>query len=76
MKQKPKSLLQKFELHHPVCTSLLIATAVISFWRGLWGMMDTYLFPEQEFLSYAVSILIGIVLLLLHHGFTRLQELE
>ncbi len=45
--------------------ALLIAFAIISFWRGVWGLMDLYLFPNNYTLSLAISLLIGIVILYL-----------
>ncbi len=42
---------------------ILIAFAVVSFWRGVWGLMDMYLFPENVLLSNWVSILIGVAIL-------------
>ena len=44
--------------------AILIGFAVVSFWRGLWGLMDLYLFPANKTLSFSVSILIGIIILL------------
>lgn len=43
--------------------TILIAFAIVSFWRGVWGMMDTYLFPNNEILSFSISVLIGLVIL-------------
>jgi hypothetical protein len=50
---------------------LLAAIGVIAFWRGLWGMMDEYLFPEDPKLSYLVSVIIGFSILLLTHFFVK-----
>jgi len=41
----------------------LSATAVIAFWRGLWNLMDKYLFPGNFLLSQLTSIIGGIFLL-------------
>jgi len=51
--------------------SLMAAIGVISFWRGLWGIMDEYLFPENPKLSYWVSVIIGFSLLALTHLFVK-----
>lgn len=45
--------------------TILIAFAIVSFWRGVWGLMDLYLLPENEVASYAVSVAIGILILYL-----------
>lgn len=43
--------------------TVLIAFAIVSFWRGVWGLMDVYLFPNNEVLSFSISVLIGLVIL-------------
>jgi len=42
---------------------LLIAIAIIMFWRGLWGLMDLYLFPENLTLSYSASVVLGLIII-------------
>ncbi len=42
---------------------ILIAMAVVLFWRGAWGLMDLYVFPENDLLSYVVSLVVGIGIL-------------
>jgi len=59
---KEKSLSGKEHLKK-VFFTVLMAFAIVSFWRGVWGLMDLYLFPENLFLSFSLSVLIGIVLL-------------
>lgn len=43
--------------------ALLIGTAVVFFWRGTWGLMDLYLFPNDLMLSSVSSVLIGLGIL-------------
>lgn len=43
---------------------LLIATGIVFIWRGVWGLADLYLLPEDPHLSFVLSVLIGIGLLL------------
>ncbi len=43
--------------------AILIGFAVISFWRGIWGLMDLYLFPNNLALSFTISTIIGILIL-------------
>ena len=43
--------------------TIIIAFAIILFWRGIWGLMDLYLFPKNNMLSYIISIIIGIIIL-------------
>lgn len=40
-------------------------TGVVMIWRGMWQLMDMYLFPGQPLLSSITSVVIGITILLL-----------
>jgi hypothetical protein len=55
--------LTKMEKNHRILFSVLIAFAVVSFWRGVWGMMDEYLFPGNYRLSLWISLVLGFVIL-------------
>ena len=44
---------------------LLEALAIVLFWRGIWGFLDMYLFPNDPFISYAICTVLGIVILFL-----------
>jgi hypothetical protein len=46
-----------------VTYTIIIAFAIVSFWRGVWGLMDLYLFPSSRAISYSVSVLVGIIIL-------------
>lgn len=54
---------KKETFSHHFVTVLLTAIAVVFFWRGIWGLTDTFLFPENATLSYMVSIFVGLVIL-------------
>jgi len=43
--------------------TILIAFAIISFWRGCWHLMDLYLFPSNPLVSSLISIALGILIL-------------
>ncbi|MEK6898319.1 MAG: hypothetical protein AABX28_03105 [Nanoarchaeota archaeon] len=43
--------------------TILVAFAIISFWRGVWGLMDLYLFPNHEVWSFLISVLVGVAIL-------------
>ena len=47
--------------------AVIIAAAVIAFWRGLWGLMDIYLFPDNYALSLWISLIAGLVILFILH---------
>ena len=46
-----------------VLYAVIIAFAIVSFWRGVWGLMDLYLFPNNYTLSLLISVLIGLTIL-------------
>jgi len=47
-----------------VIQTLLIDLSAVFVWRGTWGLMDKYLFPTHPDLSFIVSILVGIFLII------------
>ncbi|MEM2191991.1 MAG: hypothetical protein QW179_02445 [Candidatus Hadarchaeales archaeon] len=42
---------------------LILVISVVMVWRGLWGLMDEYLFPTNRRRSYWVSFIIGFILI-------------
>ncbi|MCK4500777.1 hypothetical protein KAU11_09780 [Candidatus Babeliales bacterium] len=63
--------LSKMKFHHQSLFAIIIAFAVISFWRGVWGLMDEYLFPENYRLSLWISLISGIIILVTTHYITK-----
>ena len=55
-----KLLRTKLENKRTTLNSLIIVVAIIMLWRGVWGLLDIYLFPDIPTLSYVVSISMGI----------------
>jgi hypothetical protein len=47
--------------------ALLVGTAVISVWRGIWNLLDLYLYPTDIVLSSILSIVIGLIILVFTH---------
>jgi hypothetical protein len=43
--------------------TILLGFAIIAFWRGAWGLMDIYLFPNNHVLSLWISVFLGIFIL-------------
>lgn len=43
---------------------LVAVVAVVSMWRGLWQLMDIYLWPDNPKRSNWASFIIGFVLIL------------
>lgn len=51
--------------------AVLIGFAVISFWRGIWGLWDEYVFPNNYLLSLWLSAIIGLAILIFTHKIIR-----
>jgi hypothetical protein len=57
-----------------ILMAVAIAFAVISFWRGVWGLMDIYIFPNNYDLSLWISLILGLIILVLsHHAIKELM---
>lgn len=65
---------KNFKKKHKLTYSIITGLGIIVFWRGIWGIMDTYFFPNNELLSYSLSILLGFLILYLNDF--SLKELE
>lgn len=42
---------------------LIAVVAVVAMWRGLWGLMDLYLWPKNPKIGYWVSFLVGFIII-------------
>jgi hypothetical protein len=51
--------------------AILIAFAVVCFWRGIWGLMDIYLLPNNYELSLWLSLAGGLAILIITHKATK-----
>jgi len=63
-------LRKKFDLNlspHFIPT-LITAIGVVMVWRGVWFLLDLYLFPNQPTLSGLTSLVIGLAILYLPNG--------
>lgn len=63
IKQNPA--LMQLKTKYPSLNTLVIIFAIIMVWRGVWGLLDTFLFPGWPLFSYIVSILLGALILYL-----------
>ena len=57
------SKLNSFKKKHKIVFAILIGFSVVSFWRGAWGILDVFIFPNNYALSSIVSLIFGIGLL-------------
>jgi hypothetical protein len=64
---------KKLKKHHQKIFILLIATSAVLFWRGVWGVADELLFPNNYMLSSLTSLGIAIIVFLAaHYSFRNL----
>lgn len=64
----------KFERKYPILHAIIIGSGVVFFWRGLWGLLDMYFFPDYPTISFILCIFVGFCLLYLTNHLT--DELE
>ncbi len=64
-KLKEKSPLLGLKELHPTINAIVVVIAIIMFWRGIWGLIDLYLFPDSPTFSHLLSILLGALILYL-----------
>lgn len=55
--------INSFKRKHKMLFAIIIGFSVVSFWRGAWGILDVFVFPENYALSSVVSLVFGITLL-------------
>ena len=59
-----------------VLVIIIASLAIVSFWRGVWGLMDIYLLPKNLTLSFVISIIIGTSILLAIAFYKKKWELK
>jgi len=55
--------INQFKRKHKILFAILIGFSVVSFWRGAWGILDVFVFPNNYTLSCITSLILGISLL-------------
>ena len=45
--------------------AILVAFALICFWRGVWGLLDEYFLPKNRKMSFWISAIVGLVILII-----------
>jgi len=63
--------ISKMESKHQLIFAVVIALAVVSFWRGVWGLMDKYFLPNNHTLSLITSLVLGLVILIITNYATK-----
>ena len=60
---KQANEISRHSLPFTVVIAFVVAFSVVSFWRGVWGLWDVLVFPDDKLLSSALSLLVGVVVL-------------
>ena len=55
----------ELKARYPITNCIIVILAIIMLWRGVWGLLDQYLFPESPVISYLVSFALGVLVLYL-----------
>lgn len=42
---------------------LIDFVGILILWRGTWGLLDLFIFPNNQLYSYLTSIVLGIILI-------------
>lgn len=63
--------LQKLSSKKQLYFAVIIALSVIAFWRGVWGLMDLYIFPQNYLLSLIIPMVLGLMILVYTHYATK-----
>lgn len=67
--------IKKFRKNHKSNLNIfIVCVSIIMIWRGVWDLLDIYLFPNNRLLSCIICIIIWVWVLLLDDG--KLWELE
>lgn len=59
--------INELEKHHQLLASLIVGIGLVSVWRGMWGLMDLFILPENQLGSYIFSLILGVGILYITH---------
>lgn len=62
---------QKMGYFRQIIFALLVGFAIVAFWRGVWGLLDVYLLPNNVALSMWASVAIGAIILIVTHDVVK-----
>jgi hypothetical protein len=62
---RENSPLRSLKTVHPTVNALVVLLAIIMIWRGVWGLLDAYVFPGNPVLSDLVCLVFGALILYL-----------
>jgi len=55
--------IRNFLKYRPHVSTIIELLGAIAIWWGIWGILDLFIFPQNEVLSYLASILLGSIIL-------------
>ncbi|MBS3054034.1 MAG: hypothetical protein J4431_00670 [Candidatus Aenigmarchaeota archaeon] len=56
--------MRKLSRNHDLLFALVISFGIILFWRGVWGLLDIYLFPANLETSFWIFAIAGVGILI------------
>jgi len=66
--------IRKFLKRRSHLGTILELLGAIAIWWGIWGIMDLFVFPQNEFWSYLISIFLGFLIIFIVGG--ELDEIK
>lgn len=48
---------------HEFIRIVIVATSIVLFWWGVWGLLDLYFFPDNLTVGYILGAALGLLLL-------------
>ena len=60
-----KSPLRGLKTLHPSINAIVVVLAIVMLWRGIWGLLDLYVFPGNPLLSDLTCLGLGALILYL-----------
>lgn len=68
------STVARLKNEHPTLNAIVVIFAIIMLWRGVWELLNIYLFPGSPTFSNLLSIALGA--LILHFDDFSLKDLK
>ena len=62
---KDSTKLADIKMRYPNANAVVIILAIVMLWRGVWGLLDAFLFPGSPAFSYLICIGLGGIILYL-----------
>ncbi|MFH1751916.1 MAG: hypothetical protein ABH821_03180 [archaeon] len=56
---------QKLKKRNKILYTIIVSTAIILYWRGVWGLADELLLASFPKTSYLISFILGIAILVI-----------